>query len=299
MHIGVVLPQVGSDWERCREAVRWAEEVGADSVWVIDHVLGFPAERGILEGWTVMSAAAATTERVQIGAQVLCQSFRNPALLAKMAATLDQIAAGRLRMLIGAGWFEAEYTAFGYDFPPAGRRVEELRDTIRILKGLLHPHENGFTYEGAHHSVRDAVNLPLPVRQPFPIEVGAAGDRIMRLIGREADGWNCPGAALGDLDGRLEILAEACQRHGRSVSDLELSCQIVCAVGDDEAAQHPGLTMFSPQLGLVGSVDQAAQRAGELIGRGITGFNCMIPPGRKGRACFERLITEVRPQVTG
>src|SRR5688500_1226730 len=117
MRIGVVLPHVGGDWDQVLEAAQHAEEAGADSVWVVDNVLGFPPERGILEAWTVMSALAAATERVEIGAQVHCQSFRNPALFAKMAATLDRISNGRLRLLMGAGWYESEYTQFGYEFP--------------------------------------------------------------------------------------------------------------------------------------------------------------------------------------
>ncbi|HYZ93443.1 MAG TPA: LLM class flavin-dependent oxidoreductase [Actinomycetota bacterium] len=296
MHIGVVLPQVGADWDLCLASARHAEEHGADSVWVIDHVLGFPPARGILEAWSLMSALAATTDRVQIGAQVLCQSFRNPAMLAKIAATTDRISGGRLRMLVGAGWFQQEYEQFGWEFPSPGVRIEQLRDTVHILKGLLGPHE-AFTYEGKHYSVRDAVNMPLPVQQPLPIELGGGGDRLLRTVATLADGWNCPGAALGYLDNRLEFLKSACDKAGRDPSDLRLSCQIVCAVGDEEAAQHPGLAMFNPPLGLVGTVDQATARARELIDKGVTDFNCVIPPGSKGRACLERLLNEVRPAL--
>jgi alkanesulfonate monooxygenase SsuD/methylene tetrahydromethanopterin reductase-like flavin-dependent oxidoreductase (luciferase family) len=99
------------------------------------------------------------------------------------------------------------------------------------------------------------------------------------------------------LDDRLAFLREACEKVGRSIDDLRLSCQIVCAVGDDEAAQHPGMQMFNPKLGLVGSVDQATARARELLGKGITDFNCIVPPGSRGRACLERLVNEVRPNV--
>jgi alkanesulfonate monooxygenase SsuD/methylene tetrahydromethanopterin reductase-like flavin-dependent oxidoreductase (luciferase family) len=297
MHIGVVLPQVGADWDFCLQSARHAEEHGADSVWVIDHVIGFPPERGILEGWSLMAALAAVTERVQIGAQVLCQSFRSPAMLAKMAATTDRISGGRLRMLVGAGWFQEEYEQFGWEFPAPGIRIEQLRDTVHILKGLLGPHD-AFTYEGKHYSVRNAVNMPLPVQVPLPVELGGGGDRLLRTVVSLSDGWNCPGAALGALDNRLEFLRAECDRRGRDVRELRLSCQIVCAVGDDEAARHPGLMMFNPSLGLVGSVEQATARARELMDKGITDFNCVIPPGSKGRACLERLLNEVRPSLS-
>jgi alkanesulfonate monooxygenase SsuD/methylene tetrahydromethanopterin reductase-like flavin-dependent oxidoreductase (luciferase family) len=295
MHIGVVLPQVAADWDKVIEAAEHAESVGADSLWVIDHVLGFPPPKGILEAWTVMSAVAATTSRVQIGAQVLCQSFRNPALLAKMAATLDRISSGRLRMLVGAGWFEQEYMQYGWDFPAPGVRIGELRDTVRILKGLLSPHES-FTYEGKHHSVKNAVNLPAPVQNPLPIEIGGAGERLIRTVAWLGDGWNCPGAALPMLDSRLDLLRVECDNRGRSLDELRLSCQIVCAVGDDDAAQHPGMAMFSPQEGFIGSVDQAAGRARELMDKGLTDFNVIVGPGPRGRACLERMM-EVRAKV--
>jgi alkanesulfonate monooxygenase SsuD/methylene tetrahydromethanopterin reductase-like flavin-dependent oxidoreductase (luciferase family) len=295
MHVGVVLPQVAADWEQVIESATHAEEVGADSVWVIDHVLGFPPPKGILEAWTVMSALATATDRVQIGAQVLCQSFRQPALLAKMAATLDRISKGRLRMLIGAGWFEQEYRQYGWDFPAPGVRIGELRDTVRILKGLLSPHE-AFTYEGQHHSVKDAVNLPLPIQQPLPIEIGGAGERLIRTVAWLGDGWNSPGAALGMLDNRLELLRVECDNRGRSMDELRLSCQIVCAVGDDDAANHPGMAMFNPQLGFIGSIDQAAGRARELMDKGLTDFNVIVGPGPRGRACLERMM-EVRAKV--
>ncbi len=296
MHIGVVLPQVGANWDQVIEAATHAEDVGADSVWVIDHVLGFPPQRGILEAWTVMSALGSATTRVQIGAQVLCQSFRNPALLAKMAASLDVISNGRLRLLIGAGWFEQEYRQYGWDFPAPGVRIGELRDAIRILKGLLAPHD-AFTYEGEHYAVRGAVNLPLPVQQPLPIEIGGAGERLLRTVAWMGDGWNSPGAALGMLDNRLELLRTECEHRGRSMESLRLSCQIVNAIGDDEAAQHPGMAMFNPQLGFVGSADQAADRTKELMDKGLTDFNCVVPPGARGRACLERLL-ELRAKVT-
>lgn len=296
MHIGVVLPQVSADWDLCLDWARHAEDVGADSVWVVDHVLGFPPERGILEAWSLMAGLSAATERVEIGPQVLCQSFRNPALLAKMAATTDRMSKGRLRVLIGTGWMDAEYRQYGWDFPPPGVRIEQLREAVQILKALLGPHE-AFTFAGKHYSTQDAVNLPLPVQQPLPVEIGGGGDRLLRTVATMADGWNCPSAILGIVENRVERLRTECERAGRSMGDLRLSLQIVCAVGDDEAAQHPGLQMFGPERGIVGSVDQAAARVRELQSLGFTDFNCIVPPGRRGRACLERLINEVKPKV--
>lgn len=296
MHIGVVLPQVSAGWDLCLDWARHAEEAGADSVWVVDHVLGFPPERGILEAWSLMAALSAATNTVEVGPLVLCQSFRNPALLAKMAATNDRISNGRQRVLIGTGWMEQEYDAFGWPFPAPGVRVAQLREAVQILNGLLRPHES-FTFEGKHYTVREAVNFPLPVQEPLPVEIGGAGDRIIRTVAMMGAGWNCPSAALAAFDSRLELLRVECDKRGRSMSDLRLSCQIVCAVGDDEAAQHPGLAMFGPERGLVGSVEQVVERVGTFMDKGMKDFYCIFPPGRRGRACLERLIGEVKPQV--
>ena len=295
--LGLVLPQLSTTWEQTLDAARHAESIGADSVWVIDHVLGFRPDGAILEAWTVLSALAVCTKRVELGAQVLCQSFRNPALLAKMTTTLDHVSAGRVRTLIGAGWFEPEYRQYGWDFAPGGVRVGQLRDAVRILRGMLAA-KGPFTYEGTHYSVHDAVNTPPPARR-IPIEVGGAGDRMLRLIAAEADGWNCPAPALANLEERAAFLARACDERGRAISELRRTLQIVCAVGDEQALQHPALANFAPQLGFVGSIDTAARRMSELIELGFTGFYCIVPPGPTGRACFERLVNDVRPRVLG
>ena len=296
MDIGVVLPQLRATPEQAIAAARRAEGMGADSVWVIDHVVGFRPELGILEPWTMLAAVAMITQRVDIGAMVLCQSFRNPALLAKMITTLDLVSNGRVRALVGAGWFETEYKQYGWDFPRAGIRIEQLRDTVRILRGML-TSANGLTYEGKHHRVREAVNLPAPAHR-IGVEVGGAGDRILRLIAAEGDGWNCPAAALASVDERIAFLRNECARRGRSLSDLRLSVQIVCAVGDDNALAHPLLGTFAPELGFVGSIDSTVDRMRHLVGLGFSGFHCIVPPGPAGLDCLERLVNQVRPRVT-
>jgi alkanesulfonate monooxygenase SsuD/methylene tetrahydromethanopterin reductase-like flavin-dependent oxidoreductase (luciferase family) len=295
MHVGVMLPVGAGAWAPLLQAARHAEETGGESIWVPDHLYPLRPGMGMFEAWTIMTAVAASTERVQIGAQVLCQSFRSPALLAKMAATLDHVSDGRLRMVIGAGWFEAEYEAFGWDFPPPGVRVDQLRDAVRILKGLLN-NDAPFSYEGPHYCVHEAVNLPPPIRRPMTVEVGGTGDRMLRLIAEEADGWSIPWPAPG-VEERVRFLEEACEKAGRPFRDLRLSCTIFCAVGDEEATSDPRYAMFRGEHGLVGSVDQAVQRAGELMDLGIQDFAVALPGGARGRTCLERLLGEVRPQL--
>lgn len=273
LEFGILLPQVGADFTAAERTARRAEESGFDSVWVIDHVLGFPPERGVLESWTLATAIAAKTERVGVGAQVFCQSFRNPALLAKMATTLDRISNGRLRFLLGAGWYEDEYRAFGWDFPPAGQRVEETEDTVRICRGLFDAGDEPFTYDGPHHRVHEAINLPAPERR-IPIGVGGTGDRMLDLTARLADEWNAPATALDRYDELRRAFDERVEEHGREV---RRSTQIVFTPGDRDP--HPAFAMFQPELGIKGSRDQMVQRTGELVDQGLTGFYGFIAGG--------------------
>jgi alkanesulfonate monooxygenase SsuD/methylene tetrahydromethanopterin reductase-like flavin-dependent oxidoreductase (luciferase family) len=275
MEFGVVLPQLGATWDQTLDAARKAEAGGFDSVWVVDHTYGIPPQTGILEAWTVMAALAAATTRVGIGAQVLCQSFRNPALLAKMSTTFDLVSGGRLRFLIGAGWYDAEYRAFGYDFPPPGVRVGQLEDTVHICKGMWAAGKEPFTYHGRHYRVDEVLNLP-PQPRPIPIGIGGQGDRVLDLTAREADEWNCPGAVFNMFAERNALLEERLAKYGRTV---RRSVQSVLRPGDGD---FPGrLQFFNPQLGIHGSPDRMAQRACELRDMGIDGFYAIVA-GEKG-----------------
>ena len=295
MHTGVVVPQ-RADWADTLEAARHAEELGCDSVWVVDHLYNTQPEKGILEGWSVMSALAAVTERVELGAQVLCQSFRSPGLLAKMATTLDRISAGRLRLMIGAGWYEGEYTAFGYEFPSPGQRIDELTDAVRILKGLLSG-PDPFTFEGKHYSVKEAINAPPPIRVPMPVEIGGIGDRLLRLVAKHGDGWNSPGTFLARFEERLQFLSKVCEENDRSIDELRITVQIACAIDEPEVAEHPVVQIFGGEDALVGSVSEVVDKLGRYRDLGVEGVHVVLPPGDGGPRSLERLVKEVVPQL--
>lgn len=280
MEFGVVLPQIaGATWEKASETAKFAEAAGFDSLWLVDHVYGFPPEGGILEPWTVLSALAPITSRVALGAQVFCQSFRNPALMAKMATTLQLVSAGRLHFLMGAGWYQEEYEAYGYQFPSAGVRFDQLRDTVRICKGMWAANGDRFTYHGSQYSVDAALNLPAPTH-PIKIGVGGTGDRVLDLIAAEADEWNCPASSLYEYAAKKQVLEARLAHHGR---DVRRTTQIVMAPGDRDIP--PGLQMFAPKRGLIGSVEQMCDRVGQLAEDGISGLFGMVP----GRAALEAL----------
>ena len=267
MEFGIVLPQVaGATWERTAQTAKQAEEAGFDSLWLIDHVYGFPPEGGVLEPWTLLSALAPLTERVGLGAQVFCQSFRSPALMAKMATTLQLVSSGRLHFLIGAGWYEDEYRAFGYDFPSAKVRFEQLRDTVRILRGMWESNGEPFTYQGDHYNVESVLNVPAPA-SPISLGIGGTGDRLLDLVAAEGDEWNCPASSLPQYADRRKRLEERLAHHGRQV---RRTVQIVYSPGDEPPPR--ALAMFAPKFGLIGSVDQMVNRVGELAADGITGM---------------------------
>jgi probable F420-dependent oxidoreductase len=234
MKIGIVLPMSDADgpgataWTRIRDLARRAEARGIDSLWVYDHLIfrmpGEP-EDGIHEAWTLLSALAAATERVELGTIVLGTGFRPPALLAKMAATVDEVAGGRLILGLGTGWHEPEYAAFGYPFDHrAGRFEEALRIILPLTRG------ERVTFHGRWHQVDDAVLLPPPPRPArlpgrMPILIAARGERVLRLTARHADAWNAAWFGLPDarFRQRLADLHGACAAEGRDPATLEVT----------------------------------------------------------------------------
>jgi probable F420-dependent oxidoreductase len=225
--IGVIVPQAASDneggrpsWPAIRSFVRSAEAHGLDSVWTFDHFFYKPTEGpidGQLEAWTIVSALAAATERVEIGTLVLCSSFRSPAIVAKMAATADEVSGGRLILGLGAGWHDAEYDAFGF---PKDRRVDRFEEALRIVVPLVRGET--VTFEGRYHDARDAVLEPAPTRR-IPVLVAAVRPRMLRLTARYADAWNTAWFGVPDerLRERLENLDAALAAEGRDPETLE------------------------------------------------------------------------------
>ncbi|HEX5616526.1 MAG TPA: LLM class flavin-dependent oxidoreductase, partial [Acidimicrobiia bacterium] len=197
---GVYLPQVRIAWPRLLERTLVAEASGFHSVWLMDH-LAAPLQRDIdtLEGWTTASALAARTNRIRIGHLVLCDPFRHPALLAKMAATLDVISNGRLELGIGWGSVPDELHTYGFGDDAPATRAARLRETLEVL-ALMFTGEP-FDYDGAHHNLRGAIGRPTPTQRRIPVHIGGGGARLtMPLVRDFADWWNCPGYALDRFD---------------------------------------------------------------------------------------------------
>src|ERR671917_570668 len=225
--IGLFAPHFEQPWNG--GSLRWAdiaamaqraEEVGFDSIWLPDHLLfRFPQvnQQGAWDAWSLLAALAATTRSIEIGPLVACSSFRNPALIAKMAATIEEISGGRLILGLGAGWHEPEYVAFGF---PYDHRVSRFAEALQIVTGLLRTGHVDF--EGAYYTTRDCELRPRgPRPEGPPILVGGSGPRMLRLTARYADAWNADRqndlAAVQALNARVD---DACHEVGRDPASL-------------------------------------------------------------------------------
>jgi alkanesulfonate monooxygenase SsuD/methylene tetrahydromethanopterin reductase-like flavin-dependent oxidoreductase (luciferase family) len=226
MKVGVVLPIAQEDgtsappsYPEIRAIATGAEDGGLDSVWVFDHLLfRFDGETtGIHECWTVLAAIAEATSRVELGTIVMCTSFRNAALLAKMAATLDHVSGGRLILGIGSGWHDPEFDAFGY---PTDHKVGRFEEALTIIRSLIR--EGRADLDGRWMTARDAVLIP-PARPDIPILIAAKRPRMLDLVARHADAWNLAWFGLPDdrWRGVRDQLAAACVAAGRDPATLE------------------------------------------------------------------------------
>lgn len=239
MNIGFVIliaksPELGRppSYREVRRMALQAERSGFDSIWLYDHLLYRPQGEptvGIWECWTILSALAEATERIEIGTLVLCNSFRNPAILAKMAHTVDEVSGGRLILGIGAGWNKPEYDAFGIPFD---HRVDRFEEALQIIKPLLR--EGYVDFEGTYYQAKDCEISPRgPQTTGPPLLVGSFGPRMFRLTAKYADMWNT--AYLSGANSLYEPLTKmhaACQEVGRDPASLQITVTVALAFPD-------------------------------------------------------------------
>ena len=204
-----------------------ADRLGFDAVWNYDHFYGLVDDaKPTLEGWTTRAAMAALTHNARVGCMVTGVTYRNPAILAKMAVTVDHISGGRLDFGIGAGWHEAEHRGYGIEFPGAGTRVAMLDEALTVMRRLWT--EESVTHEGRFFTLTDALCEPKPVQRPYPpIIVGGSQPKMLRVIARHADEWNMPShhgpEEWGETNTRLDA---ACAEVGRTPTEVRRSAQL-------------------------------------------------------------------------
>ena len=203
-----------------------AEKSGFESAHVNDHLIGFDEKQDkkepYLEALMLMSALAIETTKIKLGHIVLCNSFRNPAYLAKMISTLDHISKGRALLWLGAGWYEEEYKAYGYTFPDPKRRVDELEESITIYKKLFT--EDSSDFEGKIWKLENNRNYPKPIQKPHPqIVLGTDGKRMTNIACREADGINLPYTKIDDLSKTISKIRQKLEKYNRDTERFEIS----------------------------------------------------------------------------
>lgn len=264
-----------------------------DSLWISDHF--FWDDTPTLEAWTVLTYMAARWSTFKIGPMVLGQSYRNPALLAKMAATLQYLSGGRLILGLGAGWKEDEYHAYNFPFPSARVRLEQLDDTIEILKRLW-TQTGPVTYEGKHYRIRDAHLEPKPNSIP-PIMLGGSGERLLNLTARKADWWNMTERPVAYYAERVRALKNECEKVGRDPSTLRLTWwgRIIVASTEAEALKR-GEGKWTRENAIVGTPAQVVEQIQAFIAAGSTYFMTIIP-GLPDPEVIGMMLEEVLPKV--
>jgi alkanesulfonate monooxygenase SsuD/methylene tetrahydromethanopterin reductase-like flavin-dependent oxidoreductase (luciferase family) len=260
MKVGVILPLGERDdlgreftYAELRDLALRAEAGGLDSVWIYDHLIyRFPGkpQSGVWEGWTILSALAEATERVELGTLVLCTAFRNPAVLAKMAVTLDEVTGGRLILGLGAGWHEPEFTAFGF---PYDHLVDRFEEALKVIVPLVREGRVDFT--GRYVAAPTCEMDPPPARN-IPVLIASFKPRMLKLTAEYADGWNT--AWLGHVDAlgnRRAAIEAACAETGRDPSTLEVTVGLNVAF---PALGDVPETASDPAKFIAGSVDEVA-----------------------------------------
>jgi probable F420-dependent oxidoreductase len=279
-----------------------AEAHGFDSIWLCDHFLTLspadyvkdagiagrsdtraistrPASMPLLESWTTLAALARDTQNLRLGTSVLCNSYRYPSVLAKMAATLDVISDGRLDLGLGAGWFQREYEAYGIPYPSAGERVSALAESLEVIKAVWT--QEYPTYRGRFYTLDGAVCDPQPRQRPHPpLWVGGEGDRVQRVAARSAQGINIRWWSPDQVRRRKDFLTQACDSVGRDPKTLQLSVTVLLAATESaqqEAEIHREFSSIPVAGVIVGSPEKCVDRIQQYRQAGVDHFLFTIP----------------------
>jgi len=306
---GIYVPQISFSFDEMLQRAQLCEELGFTSMWVFDHLYapGLPG-LGAFEGWTLATALLARTKTLRVGHLVVDNNLRHPALLARMATTLDVISAGRLELGIGSGSYEAEHHEGGFPWGTFEERSDRLREGLEIVTRMFAGEVT--TFEGRHYQVHGLPNLPRPVQSPRPpVHVGGIGKRFtLPLVARYADVWNVPTYGLGSWQAASTALDAECVRQGRDPASLRRSIEAVLVLGASEAEvraakevadrryRGPGWSVEAG--GFVGTPDAVVERISAFVEQGITMF-VFFPYDRGAEGTLRLLAEEVLPHFVG
>jgi probable F420-dependent oxidoreductase len=321
MRVGLALPHYDGSfpdgqavtWDLLLDSAVRAEALGFDSVWISDHFFldlgryGLPGRvAGSPEPFTALAAIAARTSRVRLGTLVACAPFRNPGMTAKMSTAIDLLSGGRFELGLGAGWLEAEFTAFGYPYPSTGERFRILEGHVEAIAALFGG--GPVTMEGQGFALEGAFNHPAPQRAGGPpIWVGGkGGPRMLRLVARHAAGWNTVWRWTPEAYAeRVAALREVCEREGRDPATVRLSVGLLTLVGDTQAQveeRYEGLRRWSEGAldgtpldafaadTLTGTVEACVDRLGRFAELGVQ--EVILSPASRPFAVFDWSVVE-------
>lgn len=294
-------------YEAMTEVARQADRCGYDALWVYDHFHTTPNPQleTTFECWTTTAALARDTSRIRVGQMVTCNGYRNPALLAKMASTVDVMSHGRLYFGLGAGWHEHEWTAYGYDFPDVPERLRRLREAVQVIKLMWT--ESQPKFEGQFYRIDGAINEPKGVQKPHPpIWIGGSGERVtLRLVAQYAQGCNISTGSLERLrvkiPEKLEVLRRHCDDLGRDYGEITKSSTLNVHLIDNEskAEQQTALVRSGESLErymkhtIVGRPEQVSERLHEFVELGIDYLVIYLQGAAYEPERVEQLATEV------
>jgi F420-dependent oxidoreductase-like protein len=310
MKFGIHNPswQFGTEPDGIFDAVKakalWAEEHGFTWFSVMDHLIQIamagPPEEPFMEGWTILTALAAVTKRIRLATLVSSVHYRNPAHLAKIAAGVDQISRGRLTFGIGAGWFEAEYKQYGWDFPPKpATRIAQMEEAIKLILALWTGKRT--TFHGKYFHAEDAILEPKPVQKPHPpLMIGGGGEQLtLRAVARYANACNV-GGTPDQVRHKFEVLRRHCETQKRNYDEIERTNVIGFVLARDDAAlaaKRQRLEVPAQFMGFAGTVAQVT----DLIGKyKDAGSQLLISSSwRNDAETLELLAADVMPKFAG
>ena len=300
MNFGVMVPQGWrmdlvdfpdpvEAYEAMTRVAQEAENLGFNSVWLYDHfhTIPVPSQEVTFECWMSTAALARDTKRVRIGQMVTCNGYRNPALLAKMASTVDVMSHGRLDFGIGAGWYEHEYRAYGYNYPEAPERLRYLREAVQVILAMWTQEEALF--EGKYYQLCGAINQPKGAQKPhIPLLIGGSGEKVtLKLVAQYADACNI-GGDITTIKHKLDILKQHCQDIGRDYTSIRRTSSTLCVFGESEEAamaslspQHHALVSLMQASSLIGTPETIRKRLAEYEAAGIQELILWFPDATK------------------
>ena len=293
-------PDPAEAFEVAKAKAQWAENHGFVWFSVLDHMIQIPRggeiDDPVLEGWTVLAGLAAVTNRIRLATLVTAVSYRNPAHLAKIAASVDLISRGRLTLGIGAGFFEDEYKQYGWEFPPrAATRIRQMEEAVElILKMWTQPRT---TFHGRYFHVENAILEPKPVQKPRPpVLIAGGGEQMtLRAVARLADACNFSGGEPGEIKHKLDVLRRHCDEVGRDYSGIEktyIRSWIIASSDAQVAAKRERLSARDPSYGFVGTVPEVIDLIGQYKSAGI---DLLINSDRNDEETRQLFVSDVMP----